>query len=100
LGVPASQNAVGELVEHLDNALHDGKSVAVHCRQGIGRSSLITAAALMAGGMEPARALEAVRRARGVAVPETEPQRRWISEFGDWLAGKRPAQPRRASNER
>lgn len=39
--------SVGELTRHIVDALHAGKSVAVHCRQGIGRSVVIAAAALI-----------------------------------------------------
>jgi len=37
---PASQKAVVALVHQLENALKAGERIAVHCRQGIGRSSL------------------------------------------------------------
>jgi protein-tyrosine phosphatase len=62
-----------------------GKAVAIHCRIGIGRSSIIAAAALCTGGMEPEAALAAIRQARGVPVPDTEQQRDWILRLGERL---------------
>jgi len=80
-GIPESREDVSELVTQIAAALQVGRNVAVHCRQSIGRSALIVAATLVAAGEDPETALFTVSRARGMPVPETEAQRRWISEF-------------------
>ena len=80
-GVPASKEAVADLVGEIVGALEEGRSVAVHCRHGIGRSGLIASAVLMTGAIDPATALKAVSDARGVEVPETEEQRQWFMAF-------------------
>jgi predicted protein tyrosine phosphatase len=92
--VPNSREAVAQLTDQIVTALHAGKNVALHCRQGIGRSALIAAAALISGGQDAETAIETIRRSRGLEVPETRVQRQWISDFSSWLAGKRAAQPR------
>jgi protein-tyrosine phosphatase len=51
-GVPRSCEAVAELAARLVEALHSGQAVVVHCRQGVGRSALVAAAALIAGGLD------------------------------------------------
>jgi protein-tyrosine phosphatase len=94
--VPSSREAVAQLVDQIVNALHAGKSVALHCRQGIGRSALIAAATLISGGQNAETAIKTIRRSRGLEVPETHAQRQWISDFSSWLADKRAAQPRHA----
>lgn len=91
-GLPDSLESVGELTRHIVNALQEGKNVAVHCRQGIGRSALIAAAALISGGHAAETAVQKVGRARGFEVPETHAQREWISDFSSWLADTRAAQ--------
>jgi protein-tyrosine phosphatase len=91
--VPSSREAVAQLADHIVNALHAGKNVALHCRQGIGRSALIAAAALISGGQDAETAIKTIRRSRGLEVPETSAQRQWISDFSSWLADKRAAQP-------
>lgn len=96
--IPSSREDVMELAQHIVDALRAGKSVALHCRQGIGRSALIAAAALIAGGESAATAIESIRRARGLEVPETAAQRQWISDFSSWLADKRAAELRHASD--
>jgi predicted protein tyrosine phosphatase len=89
--VPNSRESVAELASQIVNALHAGKNVALHCRQGIGRSALIAAAALISSGLDPETALQRIGRSRGLEVPETSAQRQWISDFSAWLADRRAA---------
>ncbi len=69
------------LIKDLDLALKVGKNIAVHCRQGIGRSSLISASLLIAGGANPESAWEHISQSRGRAVPDTEEQYAWVKSF-------------------
>ena len=80
-GVPTSRKATTDLVQNLEEALEEGKSVAVHCRQGIGRSSLITALLLVSAGIGPEAALAQISQARGCVVPDTLEQSNWIKSF-------------------
>lgn len=77
-GVPASAQRAVALLKDIVGALDDGKNVAVHCRQGIGRSGIIAAGALVTAGMDADQAIAVVSAARGQAVPETAVQHRWI----------------------
>jgi protein-tyrosine phosphatase len=77
-GVPGSVSAANSLIASLIDALEEGKNVAVHCRQGLGRSGLIAAGILVTSGLTPERAIEVVSSARGQSVPETGEQRSWI----------------------
>jgi predicted protein tyrosine phosphatase len=52
-GVPASAPAALSLISAISDALENGKNVAVHCRQGLGRSGLIAAGVLAASGINP-----------------------------------------------
>ena len=77
-GVPASAPAAISLIASISNALEAGRTVAVHCRQALGRSALIAAGVLARSGLNPERAIEVVSTARGQTVPETNGQRAWI----------------------
>ena len=55
--------------------------IAIHCRQGLGRSPLVAAAMLVRGGMTPGDAWAAISIARGRPVPETDEQRVWLTRF-------------------
>lgn len=80
-GVPPSSAKVEQLVMQLGSKIQQGKNVAVHCRQGIGRSSLISAALLMAAGEDIEQALNAISKARDLEVPETAEQRKWLDQY-------------------
>jgi protein-tyrosine phosphatase len=90
-GVPPSWQAASDLARLLALQAGEGRTVAVHCRAGIGRSPVIAACALVQLGMNPDRAFEAIAKARGVAVPDTEHQREWVRTFADWLRSGGPA---------
>jgi protein-tyrosine phosphatase len=80
-GIPASTEAAIEVIGRIAAELRAGKNVAVHCRQGIGRSGLIASAVLLNAGVGAEEAMETVSSARGIAVPETHEQRRWIEHL-------------------
>lgn len=91
-GVPPSHASVAELVNSIVDALDRGRNVAVHCRQGIGRSAIIVGAVLVAAGEAPQSALRTIHESRGVEAPETDEQRRWLTDFASWLLATPAAQ--------
>ena len=88
-GVPGTREAVAAFATQLAGTLRAGTNVGVHCRQGIGRSALIAAVTLISAGEEIDSALRTIAHSRGVAVPETEEQRRWIADFAAWSSSPR-----------
>ncbi len=78
---PPSRKATLELVRRLERELGLGKKIAIHCRQGIGRSALLVACVLAAGGVDPLSAWERIATARGCSVPDTSEQREWVVRF-------------------
>jgi protein-tyrosine phosphatase len=58
--------------------LHAGGYIAVHCRAGIGRAAVTSAALLCGLGVNPGYALELITRARGYEVPDTDVQHDFI----------------------
>ena len=86
-GLPPSKEAFLGLIQQVAQELESGMTVAVHCRQGIGRSGLIAIGLLVNSGMNVEDAIESVSKARGITVPETAEQLSWIRA----LAGSRVA---------
>jgi protein-tyrosine phosphatase len=76
-GVPNAEQ-FRDLVRVLEAALDAGQNVVVHCRMGIGRSSLVAAGLLVAEGRTVSEAFEEVATARGMPVPDTDEQRTWL----------------------
>jgi protein-tyrosine phosphatase len=88
--VPSSMEDFSHLVTALAGQLANGKNIAVHCRQGIGRSALVVVCLLILSGVERATAIDRVSSARGCSVPETPEQRRWIADFAKSLVTQLP----------
>jgi protein-tyrosine phosphatase len=80
-GVPESRTEVNKLIGKLRIALESGKNVGIHCRHGIGRSSMLVAAVLVSTGREPEEAFRRVTEARGRPVPDTPEQEAWVSQM-------------------
>ena len=81
--VPMSLDAFAALVAPLARRLRAGQGIAIHCRAGIGRSTVLAASILVWLGVDADLALDMIADARGVEVPETEAQRQWILAFPD-----------------
>jgi len=85
--VASSIEDAGQLVRKVALHLGAGKSVVVHCRQGIGRSGLIAIATLMQAAQKLDDAIALVSRARGREVPETPEQLAWLRTFASGSGG-------------
>jgi protein-tyrosine phosphatase len=80
-GVPSSLSATHDFARHWESELASGTNIGVHCRQGIGRSSLLVASMLLTAGIDPAIAFKRIQAARGVPVPDTKEQRDWVERL-------------------
>jgi protein-tyrosine phosphatase len=85
-GVPGSPEDLSRLVCRLAHSFADGSFVAIHCRAGIGRSGLVSAAVLLHCGFTVRDALSAISKARGVQVPDTTEQSEWLSRYQTAIA--------------
>lgn len=86
-GVPASTRDTLRFLADMTAMLDTGKKVAIHCRQGIGRSGLMAAASLMTSGIGAREAVDVVTKARGLRVPETPGQLQWLDRLAtEYLA--------------
>ena len=77
-GVPQNLHIFAELAIDLYQQISSGKNIAIHCRAGIGRSSLLAASILMHHGIDVVDAFTMISAARGVQVPDTEEQHQWL----------------------
>ncbi|MEM9716345.1 MAG: hypothetical protein AAF826_07490 [Pseudomonadota bacterium] len=79
-GLPDGQ-AFLKLAAALHREITEGISVLIHCKGGIGRSGMLSSliAAFELGDIDAA--IEHVAKARGVSVPDTEDQKRFIQDL-------------------
>jgi hypothetical protein len=86
--VPDSPDDFLALVTWLEEQLRGGHRVGVHCRMGIGRSSLLAACLLVKSGYSSTAAFSAISRDRGVDVPDTKNQVDWVETVAGRLRRK------------
>ena len=79
--VPPDREQFTAFVAGIADRLESGERVAVHCQGTIGRATVTAACTLLHLGWNPHAALEAIERARGCEVPDTEEQREWIMSY-------------------
>ena len=79
--LPDSEGSLDIFIDSLDERAKRGKSIAIHCRAGIGRSSILCACLLIRQGFSAESAFQKIQEARGCAVPDTTEQRKWVESF-------------------
>jgi protein-tyrosine phosphatase len=79
--VPEDADRFARFVDGLLPAYGAGEGIAIHCRAGIGRSSLTAACLLLPAGHPAASIFPILNRARGLPVPETTEQALWFRDF-------------------
>jgi protein-tyrosine phosphatase len=81
-GVPANIFEFKTFVDQIAARVKEGKSVAMHCRAGIGRSSLLACSVLVRLDTPSGQAWLLVQEARGCPVPDTAEQQRFVDRLG------------------
>ena len=76
-GIPL-RPAFDAFIDTLVPILQRGGFIAIHCRAGIGRSTVTAAALLIRLGVSAPNALLLISHARGLDVPDTEDQHDFI----------------------
>jgi protein-tyrosine phosphatase len=87
-GIPSQPGFDDFITSLLPYLMHHG-FIAIHCRAGIGRSSVTAAALLCRLGLSAADAIALISSARGFDVPDTEEQ----IDFIHSLAQRNPPWP-------
>ena len=78
--LPRSKEKTNELISQLNGMLDKGISIVIHCRMGIGRSSIIAGAVLLQKSGKADDILQHISKIRGVKVPDTDDQAKWLKQ--------------------
>jgi protein-tyrosine phosphatase len=81
---PESKEQFLRFIESLGKEADAGLRIVLHCRAGIGRSSLVAAALMVRAGFTPDDAFDRISKARGHRVPDTGEQIDWLKRLGTW----------------
>lgn len=80
-GVPLSYQSMKKFCESVSYKIQEGLSIGIHCRAGIGRSSMIASCILLDLGIGIQEGIELISKSRRVRVPDTEEQMNWLYEY-------------------
>ena len=70
-----------ELINNLYQELLNGKSIAIHCRAGIGRTGITASCLVIKDKISSQQAIDMVSAARGVPIPDTQEQYDFICDY-------------------
>ncbi len=76
--IPKSNQMTKSLVSKLMDRLNSGNTIVIHCRMGIGRSSIISALLLFQMGYKFEEAINHISKIRRLKVPDTKEQIDWL----------------------
>jgi protein-tyrosine phosphatase len=76
--IPKQNSGTDKLIDTLTAKLNEGHLVVIHCRMGIGRSSIIAASVLLRFQFKADDIIESISSIRGLKVPDTEKQLSWL----------------------
>jgi protein-tyrosine phosphatase len=79
--VPGDKQAFADFLADLESLIAGGKRIGIHCRACIGRSSVLAASLLVRSGIPEQELWRRIEAARGMPVPDTAEQRRWVKEM-------------------
>lgn len=82
---PSSSHEFLACVCYLLEQLAQDKSIAIHCRIGIGRASVLAACILVAQGSSVDEAFARISQARGLPVPDRPAQVTWVRNLAAQL---------------
>ncbi len=76
--IPTDTKAFVKLIFEINQRLNENKKIVVHCRMGIGRTSMVAAAVLICRGYSAENVFAFISKKRTLTVPDTEDQINWI----------------------
>jgi protein-tyrosine phosphatase len=77
-GIPSSSADVDRLILELKRQIDQGNSIVIHCRMGIGRSSIIAGALMLTFDRNVDHILQTISKARQLQIPDTMEQVDWL----------------------
>jgi len=78
--LPNKGNNTDSFINLMCSKIEDANSLVIHCRMGIGRSSIIAGSILLQNGhrANSKDVIERICSVRGLKVPDTEDQIKWL----------------------
>ncbi|SDE95484.1 protein-tyrosine phosphatase family protein [Chitinophaga filiformis] len=79
--IPDEDKNLHNFLAQVKKRLDQGDCTVVHCRMGIGRSSIITGCLMVQDGYKPEEVFSHISKVRGLKVPDTDEQEEWLKRI-------------------
>lgn len=79
-GIPRQDNKFRNFIIQLKEKIDAGHTTVIHCRMGIGRSSIIAGCILLKAGYKTNEVIAHISKIRGLRVPDTDEQIAWLKK--------------------
>ena len=79
-GIPKEDNPFRNFITRLKEIIAAGSNTVIHCRMGIGRSSIIAGFLLLKPGYKANDIISHISKIRGLRVPDTDEQIAWLKK--------------------
>ncbi len=86
INTPENESDFIQLAKDLATIIQNNKNIVIHCRMGIGRSSILAAATMIVLGYEGKEAFEIISNYRKLKVPDTDEQKNWVLSIESHLS--------------
>lgn len=78
VNIPKNEERYVELIDEIVERLIRFQRIVIHCRMGIGRSSVIASGVLIQKGVNANEVFEIISKFRKLEVPDTTEQKDWV----------------------
>lgn len=76
--IPDQDKHFHDLIKQIKDRIDMGESAVVHCRMGIGRSSIVAGCLMVQEGYKADDVFDHISKVRGLRVPDTDEQEAWL----------------------
>lgn len=83
VSVPRNDTEYLQLVNQLVENINQSKKVVIHCRMGIGRSSILASCILISKGVKVEGVFDKLSTYRELKVPDTIEQENWVMNISE-----------------
>ncbi|MCF6406439.1 dual specificity protein phosphatase family protein [Chitinophaga filiformis] len=83
--IPDNEKNVQHFIRQVKERIDRGDCTVVHCRMGIGRSSIIAGCLMVQDGFKPDDVCSYISKIRGLRVPDTDEQENWLKRISHAL---------------
>lgn len=84
-GIPEKKTFINLIIE-IYKRVKQSEKIVIHCRMGIGRTSMVSAGVLIMNGTDPNIVFELLTKRRTLSVPDTHIQKDWILDLKNDLS--------------